>query len=76
MAHLGEARLGRGADPLGWGVGGDELGMRRLEVLELPQHAVELLVLDRRRVENVVVVVRLIERRAQLSYPCCRGGLC
>ena len=67
MAHLGEAGLGRGADPLRRGVGGDELRMGRLELLQLAEHTVEFLVLNRGCVKDVVVVVRLIERGPQLG---------
>ena len=73
MAHLGEEGRWRGANPLGGRVGRRELRVRRLEIGELAQHPVVDLVLDRRVVEDVVAVVRVVERGAQLGGA--RGGI-
>ena len=54
----------RGADALCRRVGSDELGMVGFERLKLAQEAIVLGVADRRRVEHVVAVVRLVDRGA------------
>jgi hypothetical protein len=67
VAHRREALGRRHADALRRRVGIDELGLLGLEAHELAQERVVLLVADRRRVEDVVLVVRLLDRRPQLS---------
>src|SRR5439155_3897034 len=54
------------ADPLRRRIGGDQLRMLRLELLELAHQRVVRLVGDRRRIEDVVLVVRLLDPLAQL----------
>src|SRR5690606_28089019 len=70
MLHRREARLGDGgADPLGRGVGRDEVGVLLLEGAQLPHELVVLGVGDRRIVEDVVPVVGLCDLLAQLGDP-------
>ena len=57
----------RRPDPLCRRLGRDELGMLRLELLELAHQRVVRLVGDRRRIEDVVLVVRLLDPLAQLG---------
>jgi hypothetical protein len=54
----------------GWRFGEGQL---RLEVLELPHERVVRLVGDRRLIEDVVLVVRLLDPLAQLGGPLLRG---
>ena len=61
-----EAIRRRRADPLRRRIGGDQLRMLRLELLELAHQRVVRLVGDRRRIEDVVLVVRLLDPLAQL----------
>ena len=81
MGVLGE-RAGDGrADPLGGTVGGEDLGVRRFQRLELAEETVVLGVGDLRRVEDVVRVVGafdLLPQRGRLlgrARASPRGGL-
>ncbi len=69
-----EAIGGRRPDPLRRRVGRDELWMLRLELLEFAHQRVIRLVRDRRLVEHVVLVVRLLDPLTQLGYALLRDG--
>ena len=60
------------AHALGVGVGGDELGMGRLDLLELDQQLVEGGIRDLGRIESVVAIGVVIEQVAQLGRARCR----
>ena len=62
----GERLEGGGADALGGGVGGDELGEGFFQPAQLVQELVVLAVADLGRVEHVVAVVVVIDVRPQL----------
>ena len=59
------------AHALGVGVGGDELGMGRLDLLKLGQQLVESSVRDLGRIEGVVAIGVVIEQVAQLGRARC-----
>ena len=59
------------AHALGVGVGGDELGMGGLDLLELDQQLVEGGVCDLGRIESVVAIGVIIEQVAQLGRARC-----
>ena len=67
MADGAEFLPGRGADALGGGVGGDQVGAAVLEVLEFLQQPVILVVGDDRVVQDIVAVVVEVELLAQLG---------
>ncbi len=69
MPDLGEARSGLAADTLRRGVGGLQLGVRRLEVDELAEEPVVLGVGDLRGVEHVVLARVVLELGAQRLRP-------
>ena len=77
MAHLLEALGGLAADALGGRVGGEQLGMRGLEALELVHQRVVLGVGDLGGVENVVEVLVAAEIGAELlgALGCFSGGV-
>jgi hypothetical protein len=68
VAHRHEAVEHAADDPLGGRVGGQQLGVRRLDRLQLLEQAVVFGVGDRRVVEHVVAVGMLLQQLAQ------RGG--
>ena len=61
-----EPTLDRSADPLGRRVLAHELGIRGLELGQLPEQAVVVAVADGGGVEDVVPVIRLIQQATQL----------
>ena len=66
VADLGEAPRRRRAHALRGRVGRAQRGVRRLQGLQLAHPVVVRRVVDRRRVEDVVGVVRLVDQAAQL----------
>src|SRR5438309_9341696 len=74
MLDRSESRGRRCADSLGRRLGSDELGMRRLERLQLAHEGVVRLVRDRRLIEDVVLVVRLLELLPKLGDALLVGG--
>ena len=76
VLHRGEAVRRRDADALGRRFGGHELGVLRLQVLELAEDRVVGEVVERGLIEDVVVVVRLLDLLAQLGDPLLGGGRC
>ncbi len=66
VTHGGEVGDRRPAHPPGRRLVGDELGMRRLQRLQLPEEPVVGGVVDERLVERVVGVVEALDLRAQL----------
>ena len=67
MLYGGEPRRGRSTDALRGRFGGDELGMRLLERLQLAHEGVVGLVADGRPIEDVVLVVRFLDLLAEIS---------
>ena len=67
VAHRGEAREHRAADPLRRTVRRDQLGVRCLDRLQLLEQAVVLRVRDLRRVEHVIQVGMAVQLLAQLG---------
>ena len=63
--HLLKALQSLSPHPLGGGVGGDLLRVRRLQLLQAAQHVVVVVVGQGGIVQHVVAVARLIERAAQ-----------
>src|SRR5690606_32527744 len=71
----GEGRRGGGAHPLRRRVGGHQLGVGRLQPLELAHQAVVGGVGDRGPIEDVVAVIVGADLLAELADPvCCCGG--
>ncbi len=69
MAYLLELLCGWGPYPLGGGIGGHELGVFLLELLELPEELVVLRVGYQGPVEDVVVIVVLADEVPELLDP-------
>ncbi len=65
VGHLGEARRRCGPDPLGGRIGGREVGMLGLDLLQAAQPAVVVGIGHARLVEHVVAVVGVVELGAQ-----------
>jgi hypothetical protein len=66
VAHGRETALDRRTDALGRRIGRDELGVRRLQLVQLPEEQVVLPIGHRRCVEDVVPVVGILEQGPKL----------
>ncbi len=67
VTHLGERRQGRASDPLRRRIRGDQMGVFRLQGLELVKQAVVLDIRNARFIQNVVAVVVLIQLCTQFQ---------
>src|SRR5579864_7012174 len=67
MPVLRQLALGRRANALGWRVGCAELRIRRLELLELAKQNIVIAVRERRAVEDVILVRRLVDLATQVG---------
>jgi hypothetical protein len=66
MLHGAEGLEGFGTDPLGGGIGGDGVGMARLQLLQFAQQAVIFGIADLGTVEDVIEIVVTVQLGTQL----------